>query len=173
MNDDAPKPKRKLTWLWVILGILFVLFIVGVGVVFMAVSFFRQNVDIAREMDESDANREFDAILARYPGQQPLIRLVDGRAEFVADRPRQPGSNKPLETMHVIAFDEDEEEMAKISLPMWLLRMRSRPIELNAYSRGWDYNGVSFKIEDVEKAGPGIVIDVTRPREGRLLIWVD
>jgi hypothetical protein len=172
MNEDAPKPKRKLTWLWVILGILFVLFIVGVGAVFVAVSFVRQNVSLAEDLDDSDADREFAAVLARFPGQQPLIRVVDGRATYV-DRVAPSESSKPLTTMHVVAFDSDEGEMAKISLPFWLLRMRSRPIELSSYSRGWDEEGVSFKVEDVERAGPGIVMDVTRPREGRVLIWVE
>jgi hypothetical protein len=173
MNEDAPKPKRKLTWLWVILGILFVLFIVGVGVVFMAVSFFRQNVTFADNIGESEANREFAAVLAKFPGQQPLIRLVNGEPQYFADRASQTSSTKPLTTMHVLAFDPDDGDMATFSLPFWLLRMKSGPIRLSAYSQGWDDNGVSFKIEDLEKAGPGIVIDVTRPREGRFLVWVE
>lgn len=171
--NEAPKPKRKLTWLWIILGILFVLFVAAATAVFMTVSYFRQNIQIARDISDADANREFDAALAKFPGQQPLIRLVDGRPQFVADRANPPGSVKPLTTMHVIAFDEDDGELAQVSLPFWLLRMRDRPIELSAYSRGWDDDGVSFKIEDLEKAGPGIVMDLTRPRDGRVLVWVE
>jgi hypothetical protein len=174
MNDmnDAPKPKRKLTWLWIVLGVLFVLFVVAVGGVFVAVSFFRQNFAIA-EVSEANAAREFAEIRARFPGQEPLIRLVDGKPQYVADRASQTSSNKPLTTMHVIAFDEDENNLATFSLPFWLLRMKSGPIRLSAYSQGWDDRGVSFKIDDLEKAGPGIVVDVTRPREGRMLIWVE
>jgi len=171
--NDAPKPKRKLTWLWIILGILFVLFVVAATGVFMTVSYFRQNVRVAQNISDADATREFDAALARFPGQQPLIRLVDDRPQFVADRPNPSPSAKPLTTMHVIAFDDDDGNLAQISVPFWLLRMKSGPIELNEYSRGWRGDGFKFKIEDLEKAGPGIVMDVTRPRDGRVLIWVE
>lgn len=171
--NDAPKPKRKLTWLWIILGVLFVLFVAGVSAVFIAASYFRQNVQIARDISDADANREFDAALAKFPGQQPLIRLVDGQPQFVADRANPSPSAKPLTTMHVLAFDEDEGGLARISLPFWLLRMKSGPIELSQYSRGWDDERVKFRIEDLEKAGPGIVMDVTRPRDGRVLVWVE
>lgn len=172
MNDDTPKPKRKLTWLWIILGILFALFVAAATAVFITVSYFRQNVSIARDISGTDANREFDAVLAKFPGQQPLIRLVDGRTQFVAERANQSPSTKPLTTMHVIAFDGDDGELAQVSLPFWLLRMRDRPIELSAYSRTSRDEDVSFKIEDLEKAGPGIVMDLTR-RDGRVLVWVE
>ena len=173
MMSDAPKPKRKLTWLWIILGILFALFVVAATAVFMTVSYFRQNVQIARDISDTDATREFDAVLAKFPGQQPLIRLVDGRPQFVADRANPAAGAKPLTTMHVLAFDEDEGGLARVSLPFWLLRMKSGPIELSQYSRGWDDRGVSFQIEDLEKAGPGIVMDVTRPGDGRVVVWVE
>jgi hypothetical protein len=169
---DAPKPKRKLTWLWIILGILFMLFVAGVAAVFIGFSYLRQNVSVARDISDADANREFDAVLAKFPGQQPLIRLVDGRHQLVVDR-ANPSPDKRLTTLHLIAFDEDDGEMARISLPFWLLRMKSGPIDLTDDFRGWSDRGASFTIEDLEKAGPGIVMDVTQPRDGRVLVWVE
>ncbi len=57
------------------------------------------------------------------------------------------------------------------SLPFWLLRMKSGPIRISAYQQGWDDRGVSFRVEDIEKHGPGIIVDVTEPNQGRVLIW--
>lgn len=171
--SDTPKPKRKLTWLWIILGVLFVLFVAGVTAVFIAASYVRQNVTLTENVDETEATRAFDAALAKFPGQQPLIRLVDGRPQYVGDRATQNPSSKPLTTMHVIMFDREDDEMATVSLPFWLLRMKSGPIELSAYNRNWDDRGVRFTIEDLEKAGPGIVMDLTRERDGRMLVWVE
>jgi hypothetical protein len=51
--------------------------------------------------------------------------------------------------------------------------MKSGPIRLSAYQQGWDDRGVSFDVKDIEKHGPGIIIDVVREREGRLLIWAE
>jgi hypothetical protein len=152
----------------------------AVGCVVVTVSFFRQNFDISDNITEAGAKNEFEAVYARFPGQQPLIQMRDGRPQLVPERATQSGKGQSLTTLHVIAFDPDDEDMVKLSLPFWLLRMKSGPIRLSAYSQGWDDRGVSFDIKDLENAGPGIVVDVNRfddgrgrQREGRLLIWAE
>jgi hypothetical protein len=32
---------------------------------------------------------------------------------------------------------------------------------------------VSFRVEDIEKHGPGIIADVTRAGEGRVILWAE
>jgi hypothetical protein len=73
----------------------------------------------------------------------------------------------------VMAWDDEEGQLVAFSLPFWLLRMKSGPIRLSAYSQGWDDRGVSFRIEDLERHGPGLVLDVQERREGRVLIWAE
>ena len=51
--------------------------------------------------------------------------------------------------------------------------MKSGPISFSAYASGWDDRGVSFRVEDIEQRGPGIVVDVTERNEGRVLIWAE
>ena len=171
MNGEAPKKKK--TWIWVVLGILVFLGFVAIGGVIVAVSFFRENLAVTHDIGEKTAMGEFDAVYAKFPGQVPLIQMRDGRPQLVAERAAQTGNGQSLTTMHVIAFDQDDDELAKFSLPFWLLRMKSGPIRLSAYSQGWDDRGVSFDIKDLEAHGPGIVLDVPRPSEGRVLIWVE
>ena len=71
----------------------------------------------------------------------------------------------------LVAYDRDEGNTVTFSLPFWLLRMKSGPIRISAYQQGWDDRGVSFRVEDIEKHGPGIIVDVTEKNEGRVLIW--
>ena len=171
MTEGAPRKKR--TWLWIILGVFVFLGVVAVGGIIVAVSFFRENLDVRQNVSDNSATSEFDAVYARFPGQQPLIQLVDGRPQLVAERATQAGSGKSLTTLYVLAFDRDDEEMAKFSLPFWLLRMKSGPIRLSAYQQGWDDRGVSFRVEDIEKHGPGIIVDVKGRSEGRMMIWAE
>jgi hypothetical protein len=175
MNDTAPPdaPQKKRTWLWVVFGIFFVLFVLAVGGVMFTVAFFRQGMTVAA-MSPDRATAEFDAVRARYPGQQPLIRMVDGRPEFIAERATQSSpSTAPLKTMHVMAWDDDEEQLVTFAIPFWLLRLKSGPIQLSAYAQGWNDRGVSFRIEELERAGPGLVLDLSDRREGRVLIWAE
>ncbi len=144
----------------------------AVGCVVVAVSFFRQNMEVT-ETSEEAAMRQFDEVRARFPGQQPLIQMVDGQPQLVAERASQSPTQTKLTTVHVIAFDRDEGNLVNVSLPFWLLRMKSGPIRVSAYQQGWDDRGVSFRVEDIEKHGPGIIVDVTRAGEGRVIIWAE
>ena len=83
--NDMPPPQKRRTWLWVVLGIFFVFVIIAIAGITFTVAFFRQSMTVTA-MNPNRATEEFDAVRARYPGQEPLIRMVDGRAEFIHDR---------------------------------------------------------------------------------------
>ena len=171
MNGDTPVTKKR-NWLAIILGVFLLFGILGVGCVVLTVSWFRQNLDITAT-EEQAATQQFEDVRNRFPGQQPLIQLVDGKPQLVAERATETPSSTPLSTMHVIAYDVDEGNLVNFSLPFWLLRMKSGPIRISAYQQGWDDRGVSFRVEDIEKHGPGIIVDVTEPGEGRVIIWAE
>ena len=171
MNEPAPKKKR--TWLWVVLGVFFVLFVLAAGGIFFAVSFFRQSMSVT-EVSAGAADEEFDAVRARFGGQQPIIQFVDERPQLIADPARQAATSKPVTTMHLMAWDDREAKLVRFAVPFWLLRLKSGPIRLSAYSQGWDDHGVSFRVEDIEKHGPGLLLDVNeRSDGGRVLIWAE
>ena len=172
IGDQGP-PRKKRTWIWVVLGIFVFLGFVAVGGIFVAISFFRQNFSVSENMSESTAESQFAAIRAKFPNQQPLIQMRDGRPQYVEERATEPDNKRPLSTLHIIAFDKDEEKVVNFSLPFWILRMKSGPIRISAYQHGWDDRGVSFRIEDIEKHGPGIIVDHTERNEGRVLIWAE
>ena len=165
-------PRKKRRWIPIVAGIFVLLVFVGIGMLAFTVSWFRQNMTIT-EIDEDAATNQFEEVRRRFAGQQPLIQLVDGRPQYVAARATEATSPKTLNTLHVIAFDRDEGKVVTFSLPFWLLRMKSGPIRISAYQQGWDDRGVSFDVKDIEKHGPGIIVDVTERREGRVLIWAD
>lgn len=171
MNDEAPKKKHR-TWLWIVGGVLLFFGVVAVGGIMLAVSLFRNNMTV-NESTEADAMQQFEAVRNRYPGQQPLIRLVDGHPEYVAERATESASTTTLSSVHVMAYDRDEGKVVTFSLPFWLLRLKSGPIRISAYQQGWDDRGVSFRVEDLEKHGPGIIVDAADRGEGRVLVWAE
>jgi len=170
MNDELPKKKRR--WIPIVIGVLVLCGFMAIGAIAFTVAWFRQNVTVTRSSAET-ATQQFEEVRKRYPGQEPLIRLVDGRPQYAAERASQSSPAKPLSAIHILAFDRDEGNTVTFSLPFWLLRMKSGPIRLSAYRQGWDDRGVSFRIEDIEKHGPGIIVDVTQRDEGRVLVWAE
>src|ERR687898_831659 len=98
MNDAPPAKKR--TWIWIVLGVLVVLVVVAIGGIIFSVAFVRQNMTIT-DMSVTSANTQFEEVRAKFSGQQPLIRLVDGRPQYDPDRATgSPASTTPLKTMH-------------------------------------------------------------------------
>ena len=170
MNDVPQKKKR--TWLWILLGVFFLFIVVAIGGIIFSVAFVRQSMTITG-MSPGNADQQFEAVRAKFAGRQPLIQMVDGRPQYDADSATTTPSTVPLKSMHVMAWDDEEGQLVTFSLPFWLLRLKSGPIRLSAYSQGWDDRGVSFRIEDLERHGPGLVLDVQERREGRVLIWAE
>lgn len=169
MNGEQPKEKR--TWLWVILGIFVFFVIVAAGGLFFAVTFFRQNMNVT-PMSENSADEEFEAIRARFAGRKPLFQLTDGRAQMVSEGAAAPGAEPPS-SVYVLAWDQDEEQLVRFSIPFWLLRLKSEPIRISAYAAGLDDRGLSFRVEDLERHGAGLLLDHPDQRDGRLLIWAE
>ena len=170
MTDEAPKKKRR--WIPIVVGVVILLAFVAIGVIGVGVNYLRQSMTVA-DASESDAMQEFENVRSRFAGQRPLIEMVDGRPQYDADRATQTASQTALNTLHVLAYDRDKGQTVTFSLPFWLLRMKSGPIRISAYQQGWDDRGVSFRVEDIEKHGPGIIVDATGRREGRVLVWAE
>jgi hypothetical protein len=70
-----------------------------------------------------------------------------------------------------MVWDDDDERLMSFSMPFWLLRMKSTPIEFSSYASGMDDGGVDLRPEDIEKYGPGIILDTTSRQGERVLLW--
>jgi hypothetical protein len=171
MNGEQ-QPKKTRTWLWVVLGVFLLFVIVAAGGLFFAISFFRQNMNVT-PMGATAADQEFESVRARFAGRQPLFQMIDGRAQMVSDRTAQSPPPTPPTTMYVMAWDNDDEQMMRVSIPFWLLRLKSGPIQVSAYAAGVDDRGLSFRVEDLERHGPGLLLDLPDQRDGQLLIWAE
>jgi nitrate reductase NapE component len=168
-NYDAP-PKKKRTWLWVALGIFAFLFVLGVGGIAFTVYWFGNHMEIV-ETPAPDAAKAFDEVRAKFPGQRPLLEFRDGEPQVPS--PDTSTSSVSLTTLHVIAFDEGEGRLVRVDVPFWLLRLKSGPIAFSSYTSGFDDRRARVRVADIERHGPGIVLDLSEPREGRVLIWAE
>jgi hypothetical protein len=171
MNEmnDAP-PKKKYTWLWIVLGIFGFLIVAGIGTGVFAVYWLGSHMEFV-EAPAPEAAKTFDEVRARFPGQQPLLQFKDG--EPVSISAIEGSSTARLTTLHILAFDDDEGRLVRVDVPFWLLRLKSGPIAFSSYASGLDDRRFRVRVEDIERRGPGIVLDVAEPNEGRVLIWAE
>lgn len=157
-------------WLPIVAGTLALVGVVVVGVGIAAVLWLRDQVQVDRRVDQAAARTAFDEVSRRFPDARPLLTLGDDRRPRLAlpeDARRNPGT---VTALRVLAWDADAGDLATVTLPMWLLRLKTGPIVFGEYVSGLDVEGVRIDPRDLERYGPGIVADIETPDGDRVLV---
>jgi hypothetical protein len=113
---------------------------------------------------------EFDAIRSRFGTRPPLIEVVNLSAgDFRINRPAQP-DGRPVSTFHILTWNADDSELFRTEAPIWLMRFST----INVLSHlGIAPERFRLTVQDIERYGPGVVLDHSRPGRSRALLWVD
>jgi len=162
--------KKRRNWVLIVFGVLVLLVFVGIGAIVAVTAWFQQNLQ-TQQTSESDAQGQFDAVRQKFSNRAPLLDVRDGRPFYSGNRSPAAPSSASLETLHVMVWDDDDARLTSFSIPFWLLRLKSTPIELSSYSSGMDDNGVDLRPEDIEKYGPGIILDTSSRSGERVMLW--
>jgi hypothetical protein len=149
------------------IGVAILLVFLAIGGIVFVTSWVRENLEVS-ETSRASADTAFDEVRRQFPGQAPLLRIDDEGAHYSRGEVANPPE---IERVHVLAWDPREEKLARFSLPFWFLRLKSGPIAFSGYAAGLDEQGVSIRPEDIQKHGPGLIIDGTLHDGARVLIW--
>lgn len=167
MSDEK---KKRRTWITVVVAILVVFVVLGIAVVGGAAFWFRRHVDTTFTSSDA-ANVEFEQQRARFAGQQPLIEVGENERPIVHKRK----SSTELQSLRVLVFDAQAGKLVRISVPFWLLKLApSRQFNFNTAELDFDTDRFHLTMEDVERAGPGLLLDTRKHRTGgQLLVWTE
>lgn len=166
----------KRRWIPIVAGVVILLGFVVIAAIIAVTAWFSQNMQLRSEVTVQDADVEFQAIRQKFGSRAPLLELHDGRPRYTGGNPPaadSTASQAQLTSLHVLVWDGDERELARFTLPFWLLRMKSQPIRLGAYATGMDDEGVDLRPRDIERYGPGIILDTSTKSGERLLLWAE
>ena len=162
---------KRRNWPWILFGVGVVIVVIGIAAIVATTAWVQQNLTV-QDSNEVDAERQFDAVRARFSGRPPLLELQAGRPVYTGGKPPEAqASPAPIDRLHVLVWDPKDRRLASFAMPFWFLRLKSSPIEFSSYASGMDGGGVDLRPEDIEKFGPGIVIDTASPSGERVLVW--
>jgi hypothetical protein len=118
-----------------------------------------------------NAASEFARTRARFAGQSPLIEMR--RDEPVLHRDAT-APRRELRALHALVYDQHAQKLVHIDVPIWLLRLvpSDKAIHISDLD-AFDDERARLTLEDLERHGPGLVLDVTDRREGPVLIWTE
>ena len=123
-----------------------------------------------RAGSEAEAVQEIDTLKARFGSRPPLVEIIDPqRADIRINRPVEASASR-VDTIHVINWKTDTGELIRTDVPLWLMRFSTLNI---ASQLGIAPEKFRFTVSDVERYGPGIIVDYGSPGAFRVLVWVD
>jgi type II secretory pathway pseudopilin PulG len=161
------------TWISVLIAAVIIVGILAVAAIGGAAYFIHRHVETQFTGSENAA-QQFQRARARFAGQQPLIEIQKG------DRPvlhrevlRSSASASKLDMLRVIAYDDRAGKLVNVSIPFWLLRMMpSKNFSfLNDNGIDFDSERVHLTVDDLERRGPGLILDQADRRGSQVLVW--
>jgi hypothetical protein len=162
---------KRRNWLWILVGVCILLVFIGIGAIIATTAWIQQNLTVM-DTTEASALEQFDEVRTRYKNRPPLLDIQDGQPTFTGGTPPPARSDSAaLQDLHVLVWDPDENKLASVSVPFWLLRLKSGPIEFSSYAAGLDDRGVRLSAEEIERYGPGILLDTVSQDGERILLW--
>jgi hypothetical protein len=158
------RPRTRVA-LWA-LGVGFGALLVVAGVAAVIVLRNAESVPAA----EREAVIEFERVRAQFPPRPPLVEIVDPRQGVIRiNRPPASAERRPLKVFHILVWAAADQKLARTSAPIWLMGLSLQKLAL---APGLSAGSWNLTVADVERYGPGLVLDFDQPGRGRVLVWV-
>jgi len=163
------------TWVSVLIAAVIVVGILAAAAVGGTAFFISRHVQTQVTPSENAEQRFLEA-RARFNGQRPLLELHrDDRPVVNRDVLSGPASTVKLEALRVLAYDQHERKLVNVSIPFWLLRLAPSNKFSFLNDRGIDFDSdrIHLTLEDLERRGPGLILDQADRRGSQVLVWTE
>jgi hypothetical protein len=123
-----------------------------------------------RAGSEAEAVQTIDAVKARFGSRPPLVEIIDPQSADIRINRSVEASASRVDTIHVVNWKSDTGELIRTDVPLWLMRFSTVNI---ASQLGIAPAKFRLTVSDVERYGPGIVVDYGSQGAFRVLVWVE
>jgi len=158
--------------IWFIVGLGGVVLLAGAGLIAVVTYSIFQHLEV-RSMSSASAEQEYEQVRSRLVNRAPLVEIDSDNWDSIrVNRPPEQSDSKPLTTLRILAWDPRDAKLSRFELPFWLLRLNLRSHPVN-----WQWNqhlrleNLKLTTEDLERHGPGLVLDYQGRRGERVLVW--
>jgi hypothetical protein len=165
----SPNAKK---WLYIALGVFVTLIFLGIGAIYATVTYVQNHFEVAQHSSEEDVARAFGDVHKRFGDRPAFMEWKDDRPVVNEAVMKASGTPTTLTTLHVVAYNDDDGNLMKMDIPFWLLRLKKGPINLGARTGDWS-DRVKITVEDLERYGPGIILEASPRDRGRALLWAE
>jgi hypothetical protein len=176
--EQAPIRERssRRTWVSVLIAAVIIVGMLAAAAVGGTAYFFYKHVH-TQPVETADAAREFETARARFSGHPPLIEMRRGDEPLLhRELLKSETPARPLDTLRVLAYDPDGGKLVRVSIPFWLIRLAPSGKRMSFLSDNGvelDSDRVHLTLEDLERRGPGLILDHADRRGSLVLVWTE
>lgn len=118
------------------------------------------------------AVKTFEGERARFGAEKALISAdeVDSPAAIQKKFDALPASTTPATDMEILVWSPESSRTVRITLPFWLLKMGRRKIDI-AGADAFDFDRLQIDVNQLERIGPKLIVDLERPGGEKVLVW--
>jgi hypothetical protein len=164
------------TWLWVIFGVVIFMALCVAAAVGGGIYMVSKHVK-TELVGRTSAEEQFVRQRERFAGQQPLIEMTgeSGDQEVKVHRSAGAARKSELQTLRVMVYDAHEGRIVHVDLPFWLIRLMpsGRMSEVSGAGSGFSFESGHITVDDLERHGPGLVMDARDNKDAQILIWTE
>jgi hypothetical protein len=166
---------NRKTWLSILIAAVIVVGMIALTIVGGTAYFFFHHINATFTAQEN-AEQQFADARARFAGRRPLIEIRHEDDEPIVHRELVEASHSTtrLETLRVLAYDVHAEKLVRVSIPFWLIRLAPGK-HFSFRDNGFDFDSdrVRLSYEDLERLGPGLILDTQDRRGSHVLVWTE
>lgn len=153
-----------------------VLFAAVFGLVASAV-LIQQATDV-EHVPKAQALSRLEAIRARFGEAGPmLVRDASGRfrrAQSASAPPPDSAAVSPRpRSLNLLVYRPGEDRLARTRIPFWFVKLKGPAFALALRGSSLDLGALGVTAGDLERHGPGLVVDVTGKSGDRVLLWLE
>ena len=165
--------RTRKTWVSVVIAALIIAAIVVVGFVGATYVFLHSHLQ-GEDVEPDQATAQMAEIRSKFAGATPLIEIASDGQPVLHRNPT--GEPRPVNVFHIVQYDARAGHISRIDLPGWFVRAVSAGGRIRIANLGFSGDGDDdmqrLTLEDLERHGPGLVLDLSR-RGGRVLAWTE
>jgi len=162
------------TWVSIVIASVIIIGMLAVAIVGGTAFFFYRHID-TQFTPPTNAEQQFSAARSRFAGSQPLIEMrLDDEPILHRELVAKAHSTTKLETLRILAYDSHARKLVRVSVPFWLIRLApSKHFSFRDNGFDFDSDNVRLTVDDLERLGPGLILDQTDRRGSHVLVWTE
>jgi len=157
----------KKTWIYILVAVFAFAGLGAIGLVAGSAYWISRHVSSQSTSTES-AEAELEGVRARFAGQQPLVEFSgdsDNPTVRRLPRPAESARSGDMQALHARIFDPEAGKIVRADIPFWLIRL--------GQSFSFMPNMGSVTLEDLERHGPGLIVNGRSDEGQQVLVWID